>query len=220
MNDAAARTDERRGLFIVLEGGEGAGKSTQTQILAERLRSCGRDVVTTREPGATATGAAIRALLLDPDADVDPWAEVLLYAADRAQHVAEVVRPSLDAGTDVVCDRHLWSSLAYQGAGRGLGVDAVRAANAAAVGDLVPDVTVLLDIDPVAGLDRSGGDDRIERAGTAFHVAVREAFVALAEAADAPVVDATGAPDDVAAAVWAAVVRGAAVRGVDFGDLR
>lgn len=218
MTDDAGTDRTDRGLFIVLEGGEGAGKSTQTQLLAERLRACGRDVVTTREPGATATGAAIRALLLDPASDVDPWAEVLLYAADRAQHVAEVVRPALARGSDVVCDRHLWSSLAYQGAGRGLGVDAVRTANAVAVGDLVADVTVLLDIDPAAGLGRSGGDDRIERAGTAFHVAVRKAFLALAVEAGAPVVDATQAPDAVAAEIHDAVSAAASARGLDLGD--
>ncbi len=177
-------------------------------------------MVTTREPGATATGAAIRALLLDPGAEVDPWAEVLLYAADRAQHVAEVVRPALARGSDVVCDRHLWSSLAYQGAGRGLGVDTVRTANATAVGDLVADVTVLLDIDPAAGLGRSGGDDRIERAGSAFHVAVREEFLALAADAGSPVVDATQAPDAVAGEIWDAVLGAAAARGIDLGGAR
>ena len=207
------------GLFVVLEGGEGAGKSTQAQLLAERLRSCGRNVVTTREPGATTTGAAIRALLLDPDAQVDPWAEVLLYAADRAQHVVEVVAPALAAGTDVVCDRHLWSSLAYQGAGRGLGVDAVRTANEVALRGVVPDVTVVLDIDPSVGLGRSGGDDRIERAGLAFHESVRAAFLDLAESAPAPVVDASRPPGTVARDVWDAVVHAAATAGTVLAEV-
>src|ERR671911_261127 len=126
------------GAFVVLEGGDASGKSTQARLLADRLRSAGREVVETFEPGATEAGAAIRALLLDGDGPVDPTAEALLLAADRAQEVADVIRPALARGADVVSDRFVPSSLAYQGVGRGLGVERIEKLNRWATGGLEP----------------------------------------------------------------------------------
>jgi dTMP kinase len=198
-----------RGCFVVLEGGDGSGKSTQVELLVARLREAGHDVVATFEPGATATGAAIRALLLDGTAPVAPAAEALLMAADRAQHVAEVVAPALARGAWVVSDRHLPSSLAYQGVARGLGVDAVEAVNRLAVDGVTPDLVVLLDVaDDVATARRAGGaGDRLEREAAAFHATVRAAYRDLAAARGWLVVDGSGARDEVAARVWAAVME-------------
>jgi dTMP kinase len=198
-----------RGCFVVLEGGDGSGKSTQVELLVARLREAGHEVVATFEPGATATGAAIRALLLDGTAPVAPEAEALLMAADRAQHVAEVVAPALARGAWVVSDRHLPSSLAYQGVARGLGVDAVEAVNRLAVDGVTPDLVVLLDVaDDVATARRAGGaGDRLEREAAAFHATVRAAYRDLAAARGWLVVDGSGARDEVAARVWAAVTE-------------
>ncbi|MEH0937917.1 dTMP kinase [Micromonospora psammae] len=174
------------GLFVVFEGGEGAGKSTQLEALAVRLRGHGRDVVVTREPGATAVGARIRSLLLDPSLTeaLSPRAEALLYAADRAHHVASVVRPALARGAVVVSDRYVDSSLAYQGAGRTLPVEEVSWLSSWATGGLKPDLVVLLDVDPHTGLSRvaarSQGADRLEAESVAFHERVRYAFLDLA----------------------------------------
>jgi dTMP kinase len=175
------------GLFVVFEGGEGAGKSTQVAKLAKALRSRGREVVVTREPGATKVGAQIRQLLLDGGSrDLTPRAEALLYAADRAHHVASVVRPALARGAIVVSDRYVDSSLAYQGAGRTLPVDEVSWLSAWATGGLKPDLVVLLDIDPKAGLarvtGRGDGTDRLESESVDFHERVRYAFLDLAGA--------------------------------------
>jgi dTMP kinase len=178
-----------RGLFIVFEGGEGAGKSTQVRQLSEALRKLGRDVVVTREPGATPLGARIRSLVLDPPEVtgevVTPRAEALLYAADRAHHVASVVRPALTRGAVVISDRYVDSSLAYQGAGRTLPVDEVSWLSKWATGGLKPDLVVLLDVEPSVGLARAGrrGDaDRLESESLAFHERVRYAFLDLAAA--------------------------------------
>ncbi len=174
------------GLFVVFEGGEGAGKSTQLEKLAVRLREQGRDVVVTREPGATAVGERIRALVLeDSGADApSPRAEALLYAADRAHHVATVVRPALIRGAVVISDRYVDSSLAYQGAGRTLPVDEVSWLSSWATGGLKPDLVVLLDVDPHTGLTRAAarnqGADRLEAESVAFHERVRYAFLDLA----------------------------------------
>lgn len=172
------------GTFVVLEGGEGAGKSTQLVRLASWLRERGYDVVQTREPGATPVGAQVRALLLDPaTTDLAPRAEALLYAADRAQHVATVVLPSLERGAVVLSDRYVDSSLAYQGAGRDLPLEEVEKLSRWATQGLRPDLTVLLDVDPAVGLARAGGrPDRIEGESLAFHRAVRAGFLALAAA--------------------------------------
>jgi dTMP kinase len=198
-----------RGIFIVFEGGEGAGKSTQVQLLAEALRGQGSDVVVTREPGATEVGGRIRGLLLDRltgPISVAPRSEALLYAADRADHVATVVRPALAKGSVVISDRYIDSSLAYQGAGRTLPADEISWLSAWATGGLKPDLVVLLDIDPAVGLARVGGRgaaDRLENESPAFHERVRYAFLDLAGADPRRylVVDATRRAEEIAAKV-------------------
>lgn len=205
------------GIFVVFEGGEGTGKTTQTRALAVRLRTLGREVVETFEPGDGVVGARIRSLLLDPSMSPTPVTEVLLYAADRAEHVRTVVRPALERGADVVCDRYLWSSLAYQGIARGLGADVVEMANRAAVDGCEPDVTIVLDTDPEIGLARTGHEpDRIEAESIEFHRLVRRGFRDLAAVNAAPVVDAQLGVDEVAQRCWDHV---AAALGVgDGGD--
>lgn len=179
------------GLFIVVEGLDGTGKSTHAKAIEDFLRQRGRRVVGTREPGATSIGMHLRALLLDPEADIHPWAEVLLYAADRAQHVATVIRPNLAAGVDVVCDRFVLSSLAYQGGGRELGVEAVSAVNAFAMDGIEHDLTVLLDMGPIAALERLDvTPDRIETESVAFYTRVRQAYLNLVADHGGAVVDA------------------------------
>jgi dTMP kinase len=196
------------GLFVAFEGGEGVGKSTQIAAAAEWLRELGHEVVETREPGGTPLGTELRRLLLDPAGHVTPRAEALLYAADRAQHVESVIRPALDAGRIVLTDRYVDSTLAYQGAGRGL--DDTRSVTGWATGGLLPELTVLLDLDPSVGLRRAGAratPDRLEAASLAFHQSVRAGFLALA--AQAPeryaVIDAADDPGVVAAAVREAI---------------
>ncbi len=195
-------------MLIAFEGGEATGKSTQARLLADRL---GPDrAVLTREPGATPLGAAVRAAVLDVDHAVDPRAEALLMAADRAQHVAEVVRPALDAGRIVVTDRYIGSSLAYQGHGRGLPVDAVAALSAFATGGLDAVLVVLRTVSTQVRDERlraRGGADRMERAGADFHDRVERGFERLAAADPSRwvVLDGDGEVDAVAARVWAAV---------------
>lgn len=192
-----------RGRFIAFEGGEGCGKSTQAALLAERLGA-----VLTREPGGTAVGQRVREVVLGLDTEgLDARAEALLIAADRAQHVAEVVRPALDAGRDVVSDRYIGSSLAYQGIARGLGVDAIRHVSAWATGGLLPDAVVVLDVSATIALERTGGArDRMEAAGDDFHRAVVEGFRSLAATEPGWVlVDGDGPVDDVAARVASAL---------------
>jgi dTMP kinase len=195
-----------RGTFIVLEGGEGSGKSTQAQILARRLRGDGRDVVETFEPGGTARGALLRSVLLDDETQLDPRAELLLMAADRAQHVAELIGPSIATGAIVVCDRFSPSTFVYQGLARGLGVDVVEAVDRFAAQGATPDVVVVLDVSDAVALQRlPEARDRFERAGAEFHSAVRGGYRDLAAQRGWTVVDGEGAPDAVAAAVWSAV---------------
>lgn len=189
--------------YIALEGGEGSGKSTQARLLAERL-----DAVVTREPGGTELGAQLRAQLLEPGrAPVSPRAETLLMAADRAQHVDELVRPTLAAGRHVISDRTAYSSLAYQGGGRELGVDAVRAVNDWALDGCWPDIVILLDLDRSSARYRlARGLDRLEQEGEGFHERVRTTYLELA--ADNPswhVIDADAEIDVVSTAVWAVV---------------
>jgi dTMP kinase len=199
-------------VLIAFEGGEGTGKSTQAALLAQRIRDeSGRDVVLTFQPGATGIGVAIRQVLLDPaTTGLDARAEALLMAADRAQHVAEVVRPALDAGAVVVTDRYLYSSVAYQGHGRELGPDQVAALSAFATDGLQADLVLLLTVPAEvrdARLAERGGHDRFEQAGADFHERVEAGFRAQAGADPARwvVLDGHGAVDDVAARVWAAV---------------
>lgn len=200
------------GHFISLEGGEGAGKSTQAGLLADWLRERGHDVVLTREPGATPMGERIRGLLLDPGTALGPHAEALLYAADRGEHVAGIVRPALERGAIVITDRYIDSSIAYQGYGRGLDPETVSRVSRWATGELLPNLTVLLDLPVVAGRERllaRGGTDRLESEADSFHERVRCGFRRLASA-DPPryaVVDATGDVQPVAGQVRAAVER-------------
>ncbi|HTE70011.1 MAG TPA: dTMP kinase, partial [Actinomycetes bacterium] len=171
------------GRLIAFEGVEGAGKSTQLELLRRQLEGRGREVVVTREPGGTPVGERVRALLLDPEVEIHPRAEALLFAAARAELVERVIRPALERGAVVLCDRYLDSSLAYQGGARGLGRGPVEEVNRLATGGLLPDLVVLLDLDPADGLRRRQGDrDRIEAQDLDFHRRVREAFRALAAA--------------------------------------
>ena len=170
------------GCFIAFEGGEGAGKSTQERILADELTTLGRHVVRTREPGGTPAGEAIRSVVLSPQfAGLDDRAEALLFAASRGEHVARVIRPALDRGDVVVCDRYLDSSVAYQGYGRNLGPQRIRDLSLWATQDLVPDLTVLLDIAPVQGLARVSDPDRLEAEPLTYHERVRQGFLEIAE---------------------------------------
>jgi dTMP kinase len=197
------------GLFVALEGGDGAGKSTQARMLATWLATTGLEVVLTYEPGDTRIGRQVRRLLLDNGSSwLSPRAEALLYAADRAEHVASVVRPALQRGAVVVTDRYVDSSIAYQGVGRGLSAHDVARVSRFATEGLVPDLTVLLDVPARVGRGRRNGPaDRLESEPVAFHEAVREAFRELADRSPHRyvVVDATGDPDTVAAAVRDAV---------------
>ncbi len=176
----------RRGLFVVFEGGDGSGKSTQLTLLREHLEGLGLPVVVTREPGGTAAGERIREILLDPaTVGLSDRAEALLYAAARAQHVAEVIEPALAGGKVVLCDRFIDSSIVYQGAGRGLGDYRIEELNLWATGDVVADLIVLLDVSADEGLRRAGaggGHDRLEAAGEGFHSAVRDAYRRRADA--------------------------------------
>ena len=189
-------------MLIAFEGGEGSGKSTQAGILADRLGA-----LLTHEPGATRLGARLRELVLDPNAHIDPRAEALLLAADRAQHVAEVIGPALEIGHDVVTDRYLYSSLAYQAAGRGLDLQSVRALSAFA-GALEADLVVLITVSPETRAQRlKATPDRIEASGDDFHQRVELGFKALADADPQrwAVIDGDGTVDEVAVRVWEAV---------------
>lgn len=197
------------GVFVALEGGEGGGKSTQSRLLAAWLEAEGHTVCITREPGATAVGAEIRRIVLDPaTGDLSARTETLLYAADKAEHVHEVVAPALARGEVVITDRYVDSTLAYQGAGRAVEVEEVERVARWATADLRPHLTVVLDVDPAIGLARAGAQpDRIEAEPLAFHERVREHFLRLA-AADPDhylVVDAAQTPEAVHTAVRAAL---------------
>jgi dTMP kinase len=168
-------------MFITFEGVDGSGKSTQARLLTERLRADGREVVDTREPGGTEVGERIRDLLLHSDR-LAPWAEATLFSAARAQLVDEVIRPALARGADVVCDRYLDSSLAYQGLARGLGVERVLEVNLAVTGSLLPDRTFLLLVPGDVAAQRRGREpDRIEREGDEFAADVDRAYREIAE---------------------------------------
>jgi len=206
----------QRGVFVVFEGPEGAGKSTQISRLAERMTAAGRDPLVTREPGGTPLGAVLRQLVLDPARRVSPLTELLLYAADRADHVSEVIEPNLAAGRDVISDRYTGATVAYQGHGRGLDLALIAELNERATGGLKADLTILLDLPPELGLRRvegrlrpgsSGGGgarrDRLEAEDLAFHLRVRDGFRAMA-AADPTwlVVDASTSEESVARSIW------------------
>ena len=196
------------GLFISFEGGDGAGKTTQSRTLAEWISSTtGREVITTREPGGTELGRTLRELVLHGE-HVDARTEALLYATDRAHHVASLIRPALDRGAVVLTDRYLDSSLAYQAGGRELSVADVRWLQMWAVDGLIPHMTFLLDLDPTHLASRlTGAPDRLERAGSEFHQRTRAAFLALAEAEPERwhVLDASQEPGEIAAQIQAVV---------------
>jgi dTMP kinase len=200
-----------RGLFIAFEGGEGAGKSTQVRLLCDWLTTRGHAARATFEPGGTPVGAAVRAIVLDTaHTGLAPRAEVLLYAADRAQHAAAVLRPTLAEGGIVVTDRYIDSSLAYQGAGRTIPLEEVATISRWATEGLRPDLTVLLDLPPETGLARARGRavaDRLESESLDFHERVRATFLALAAAAPERylVLDATRGVEELAADVRARV---------------
>ena len=172
------------GIFITFEGGDGTGKSTQVRLLAEWLTQQGRAVVTTREPGGTEVGTALREIVLHHRGEIDPRAEALLYAADRAQHIGTLVRPALERGDVVVQDRYIDSSVAYQGAGRVLDAAEIKRISLWATGDLIPDLTVLLDLPGDVARARLAGEhkvfDRLENERDDFHERVRTGFLALA----------------------------------------
>ena len=198
-----------KGVFVTFEGIEGSGKSTQIGLLADYLTASGRPVTLTREPGGTPIGDQVRKILLDPASKgLDPVAELLLYAASRAQHLREVILPALEKGRVVLCDRFSDATLAYQGHGRGLDIDMIRALDRIVTGGRRPDLTILLDIGAAAGLARARGrnssrelehEGRFENEETAFHHRVREGYLALAKEQPERFrgVDASRSPDEV-----------------------
>lgn len=200
-----------RGVWITLEGGDGSGKTTQSNLLADWLTDAGRTVVRTREPGGSEVGQLIRDIVLHHRGDIAPRAEALLYAADRAHHVATVVRPALDRGEIVLQDRYLDSSVAYQGAGRVLDGTEIRDLSLWAAEGALPDLTLLLDLDPEKARERLDSADkpfdRLEAEKEEFHGRVRDAYLALAAAEPERflVLDASASVDEIAAAVRARV---------------
>ncbi len=183
----SANSKGSQGLFVVFEGGEGTGKSTQIRKMEALLKTKGFDVVVTWEPGGTPLGERIRSILLDPQSgQIDVRCEALLYSAARAEHVAKVIRPALNRGAVVLCDRYWDASRAYQGAGRGLGLKAIDELNAWATGNLSPDRVYLFDIAPETGLDRArtrneGSLDRMEQESLDFHGQIRKAYLFIAQ---------------------------------------
>lgn len=204
----------KRGLFIVLEGGEGAGKSVQARILTDRLREAGHRVTSTREPGGTRIGEQIRAITHDPEnVDLHPKTEAYLMAAARAQHVAETIAPALEAGRIVVCDRFVDSSIAYQGYGRQLGEDTVLALNALALNGVKPDLTILLDVPAEVGMQRrresTKANDRLDLQQKDFYDRVYRGYLALAKKNPARylVIDATAPIEKVSDELWSYVKK-------------
>jgi dTMP kinase len=205
---------ERRGLFLTFEGGDGSGKSTQMRRLAARLTREGYSVVEAIEPGGTRIGQQIRNILLDSaNQDLRATPEMLLYFASRAQNVEEVILPAIEKGAVVLCDRFTDSTMAYQGYGRDLGEDAVRALDRIACRGLIPDLTLLFDIDPETSIERARGrelsraETRMDDQALEFHRKVREAYLRMAarEPRRFRVIDGRGCVDKVAGAVWEAV---------------
>ncbi len=174
----------RKGLFITVEGTDGSGKTTQIKLMEKFLKAQGIDVILSREPGGTQISEMIRDLILDPrNTDISPLTEMMLYAAARAQHVFQVIRPALESGKYVICDRFVDSSYAYQGCGRGVDLKTVADVNRAAVDGVVPDITFFLDIDPRLAIERrikSTGADRIEQEKMDFHIRVYEGYRKMA----------------------------------------
>jgi len=199
-----------RGTFITFEGGEGSGKSTQIERIAARLRERGHEPVRTREPGGTAFAEVVRALLLDPAHQPSAESEALLMEAARADVVYRVIRPALEAGRVVLCDRYDDSTLAYQGGGRGLDREWLAGMNRFATGGLIPDLTLLFDVPPREGLSRrrgGGGANRLDLESAAFHERVRVAYLELARAEPGRIVviDASRPPDAIFEDAWRAI---------------
>ena len=207
------------GYFLAVEGIEGSGKTTQLRRLAALLREGGRQIVTTKEPGGTPLANRIRAILLDPQEDgMDPLTELFLYVASRRQHVVDIIRPSLDSGAIVLCDRYVDATLAYQGFGRRLDLDRLRALNDWATDSIAPDLTLIYDLPESVGLVRARqrndsssqlqGESRLEGEDMRFHRRVREGYLALAEAEPAryAVIDANGTVDEVFDRTWSVVM--------------
>ncbi len=197
------------GRFITLEGGEGAGKTTQVRLLVDRLAARGIAAIATREPGGAPGAEDIRHLLVSGDtARWQPMTEALLHTAARVEHVKNLVQPTLATGTWVISDRYVDSTRAYQGSAQGVGAEAVLALHDLALGGLMPDLTLVLDLPVELGLararSRAGGEDRYERMGAAFHIHLRDAFQAMAKAEPqrCVLVDAAGDVDVVAARLW------------------
>ena len=191
-------------MFITLEGVDGSGKTTQTQLLVDAL---GPQTVRLREPGGTPAAEEIRALLADPETPLDPIAELLLFCAARADLIGRVIKPSLEMGQTVVCDRFVDSTIAYQGVARDLGIVRVREINDAATGGLDPDLTLLIRVDPAKGLERAQSDDRFEAEGVRFQEKVAEAYddIARREPHRVTVIDGEGTPEEVHARIMAVV---------------
>lgn len=206
----------KRGIFITFEGIDGCGKTTQLRLLAERLGSEGHEVVQTAEPGGTETGKRIRRILLDPNTrDLHPRAELLLYFASRAQNIEQVIRPALEQGSVVLCDRFTDSTLAYQGCGRGLDAGMILDLDRISCQDVHPDLTVLIDIDLATSMERArhrnekfgSGESRIDDESAAFHARVRDGYEALVKqhAERFAVIDGSHGIGVVAKSVWEAV---------------
>ncbi len=201
----------KRALFITFEGGEGTGKSTQTALLAERLRKSGRQVVETREPGGSPDADAIRQLLVS--GDTGRWsvtAEILLNYAARESHLRQTIVPGLDSGAIVICDRFADSTRAYQGYAGGGDKDLIEQLDRNIVDDAQPDLTLVFDLDPCIGLERAGvrgGDDRFERKGLDFHNRLRDGYLVVAQTFSdrCSIIDASGTIEQIAASVWQAV---------------
>ncbi len=199
------------GILLSFEGGDGSGKTTQMAYLAAVLGEAGIPVLVTREPGGTQLGQQLRQLVMHGPEDVDPRTEALLYAADRAYHVANLVRPALAEGQVVFEDRYIDSSVAYQGAARRLGPEEIRELSRWATDGLDPDLTVLFDVDPAVGMARAGSDlDRLERSGDGFHQRVRQAYLAMARAEPDRfvVIDASQSVESVRQATLSSMVDG------------
>ena len=203
-----------RGFFLTFEGGEGGGKSTQTQMLADALKKRGRDVVLTREPGGSPGAEAIRALLVTGDTQRwDGVTETLLHYAARRDHTMRTVRPALDQGKLVICDRFADSTMAYQGFGHGVDRDAIRAIHQAVLGDFKPDLTLILDLPVEVGLERArkrgGNETRYEKMGRDFHERLRRGFLAIAskDATRCVVIDAARTPEAIHAEILEAGLK-------------
>lgn len=173
----------KKGHFVTFEGGDGCGKTTQTVLIVKKLKELGFDVVHTREPGGTFIAEALRKILLDPDNNISPVTELMLYEAGRAQHTGELVLPSLKAGKFVICERYTDATVAYQGFGRGIDIKMINQLNKIATSNLVPELTILFDCDIQKGLSRAGarGKDRLENEDILFHKKVRKGYKWLAK---------------------------------------